>query len=335
MDSTALGFHGGRSISESTSGLHKLSEAVFRIFYRATHGRAYRHNDRLWQHFKLERDAHGAIRTLAYHGTPVPLINGKLRPRRDAGPVHLIATGPSIAQIDYRRLPIETAIGVNGAIALCDRAPVRFDYYCMIDTNFVKSRRDLVERIITQELILFITPLVLLYMLKSFPLEAFRCKIFLLEDICLPTFEPVRDNAALAAHAGGDVYQFSPDSLLGVSFDITRGYFDSKTVAFTALQVLTWLGYKDIYIHGMDLNNTRTLPRFYEHRETMQPSSLELDFDAHIEPSFRLAQPLLLARGVRVVNLSLTSALDSAIFPKQDWSSLCVLRHTTVQRTAA
>lgn len=335
MDTTALGLQGAHSFSEPTSGLRKLSEAVFRAIYRVTHGRAYRHSDRLWHHFKLQRDAQGAIRALTYRGTPVPLLNGQLQPCGNAGPVHLIATGPSIAQIDYHQLPIETAIGVNGAIALYERAPVRFDYYCMIDTNFVKSRRDLVERIITQDLILFMTPLVLFYMLKFFRLETFRCKIFLIEDICLPTFGPQRDNAALAAYAGGDVHQFSPDSQLGVSFDITRGYFDSKTVAFTALQVLTWLGYKDIYIHGMDLSNTRTLPRFYERRETMQPSSIEQDFDDYIEPSFRLAQPLLRAHGVRVVNLSLTSALDSAIFPKQHWSSLCDRHETTPRRTTA
>jgi len=305
------------------------------MFYRATHGRSHRHSDRLWHHIKLERDAHGAIRAMSYRGQPVPLVNGKLKPLHKPGPVHLITTGPSISQIDYRRLPIETAIGVNGAMALYDRVPVRFDYYCIIDTNFVKSRRDLVERVISQDLTLFITPLVLLYMLKFFTLEMFRCKIFMLEDICAPTFAPARDCQTLAACTDADVHQFRPDAMLGYSFDMTRGYFDSKTVAYTALQVLTWLGYKEIYIHGMDLNNRGALPRFYESRETMQPSSLEQDFDAHIEPSFRYAQALLLARGVQVVNLSLTSALDSAIFPKQHWSSLCDRGHLTQRHRSA
>lgn len=303
--------------------LRKLYTAILRTSYRVSHSRVYRHSARLWHHFKIERDAYGAIRTLTFHGKSIPLENGKNLTPLEIGPVHLIATGPSVAQIDYRRLPMASAIGVNGAIALSERYPVKFDYYCIIDTQFVKKRPDLIEKILRQNLTLFVPPLVLWYILQHFPVSALRCKIYLTEEICKPTFLPARDCQELQRLASRDICQFDADSLLGYSFDIGRGFFDSKTVAFTALQVLTWLGYKDIYIHGMDLSNTLSVPRFYETHETMQPSSIELDFAAYIEPSFRKALPLLRERGISVTNLSLTSALDASIFPKRDWNSLC------------
>ena len=323
MESTALELNHRQDFADLTHSLRKLSEAVFRTLYRATHDRAYRHSDRIWHHFKIERDARGAIRTLTFRGRPIPLENGRPIQLAQPGPVHLIATGPSVAEIDYQRLPMACAIGVNGAIALCERGPVKFDYYCMIDTNFIKKRPDLVARILALDLTLFITPLILWYILQRFPLSALRCKIYLMEDVREPTFLRARGSAELQQLADQDICQFDADSVLGYSFDITRGFFDSKTVAFTALQVLTWLGFKDIYIHGLDLSNTRTQPRFYETRESMQPSSIEQDFAGYIEPSFKKAQPLLAARGVKVINLSPASALDAAIFPKLHWSSLC------------
>lgn len=323
MGSTVLGLDQSRDFTDAASAFRKIYEAMYLMLYRASHGRSYRHSARIWHHFKISRDARGAIRALTFRGKAIALENGRDISPRTIGRVHLIATGPSVAQIDYERLQLASAIGVNGAIALCERYPVKFDYYCIMDTNFVKNRPDMVEKILRQNLTLFITPLVLWYILKNFPISALQCKIYLMENVCEPTFLPARGCLELQRIAGRDVCQFDPEAPLGYSFDIERGFFDAKTVAFTALQVLTWLGYKDICVHGLDLCNTQSVPRFYETREAMQPSSIESDFAAYIEPSFRKAQPLLRARGVSVTNLSLGSALDAGIFPKRDWSSLC------------
>ena len=323
VESIVLGLDRRRDFASSPPALRKLYEAMCRMLYRATHDRSYRHSDRLWHHFKIERDVQGAIRTLTFRGTPIPLENGKKIVPHAGGRVHLIATGPSVASIDYQRLPMASVLGVNGAIALIDRYPVKFDYYCMIDTNFVKKRPDLIEKILRQNFILFITPQILWYVLQRFPVSALRCKIYMMEDVCEPTFMPGRGHAELPQVSSADVVQFDAAATLGYSFDLRRGFFDCKTVAFTALQVLTWLGYKDICIHGMDLSNTLSVPRFYETRESMQPSSIESDFAAYIEPAFRKALPLLRERGVSLTNLSLGSALDASIIPKVDWTSLC------------
>jgi len=65
----------------------------------------------------------------------------------EIGSVYLIATGPSVSQIDYRRLRVASAIGVNGAIALAERYPVKFDYHCIIDTQFAQQHRTRFRRL--------------------------------------------------------------------------------------------------------------------------------------------------------------------------------------------
>ena len=63
-------------------------------------------------------------------------------------------------------------------------------------------------------------------------------------------------------------------------------------------------------------------PRFYETMQTRAPTQLDAEFADLIEPSFRHASEILRARGVRVENLSSTSALGEDIFAKVDWRSL-------------
>jgi len=310
--------------------LRKLRGNLLRLTYRALRGRPYRHSARLWRDLRIQRNAAGQIAACWYRGTPLPLWSGApypgaalLRPRSRA---HLIASGPSVAAIDYRQLSLEHVIGVNGAIALQDTQPVRFEYYCIIDTNFVRQRMDLVARIVSADLTLFVTPLVLWFILQRMPLSAIRCRLCLIEDLREPSFLPALSSEAIHTLASVDethrLCQFDRRAGLGYSFDLARGFFDVGTVAYVALQILTWLGFRSIYLHGLDLRNAASTPRFYETTENMQPSGLDHVFADRIEPSFFHAAQLLRARGIVVSNLSLDSALSEEVFPKLDWRML-------------
>ncbi len=320
--------------------LRKLRGNMLRLMYRALHGRPYRHSARLWRDLRIQRNAAGQIAACWYRGTPLPLWNGAPYPGaallRPGSRAHLIASGPSIAAIDYRQLSMEHVIGVNGAIALQDTQPVRFEYYCIIDTNFVRQRMDLVARIVSADLTLFVTPLVLWFILQRMPLSAVRCRLCLIEDLREPSFLPALSNEAIHTLASDDethcLCQFDRHAGLGYSFDLARGFFDVGTVAYVALQILTWLGYRSIYLHGLDLRNAASTPRFYETAENMQPSGLDHAFANRIEPSFFHAAQLLRARGIVVSNLSPDSALSEAVFPKLDWRML--VGTTRISRTS-
>jgi hypothetical protein len=200
---------------------------------------------------------------------------------------------------------------------------VRFDYYCIVDSGFVRQRPDLVERVIGEPLVLFTTPLVLWYIAQHFAIDRMRCRVFLLDDMLFPAGKRARSVDDLrAAHDQGALALFETPQALGFSLDIRRGVFDGCTVAYTALQVLASLGFGRIFLHGVDLVNTANTPRFYESLGAMQPSHLDCYFHSIIEPSFRHAAALLRDRCVQVMNLSMKSALGEEVFPKVHWRTL-------------
>ncbi len=301
----------------------RLSNTFFKLLYRWSHTRAFRHNERLWHGVSIQRDVQGRLAGISIEGVAPPLAELQAVPHHRYALCHLIATGSSVNEIDYDQLDPRHVLGVNGAIALQEKYRVRFDYYCIVDTGFVRNRFDLVRRVLQQNLVLFTTPLVLWYIAQRFALEQMRCRIFLIENVLQPVRQRALSMAELFARPGSEVLSgFDPQRALGFSHDIRRGVFDSQTVAYVGLQVLAWLGFGAIALHGVDLCEAARTPRFYESLDTMQPSALDEHFAQAIEPAFRHAAALLSARGIRVSNLSMRSALGADIFEKVDWRSL-------------
>ncbi|VVE11244.1 hypothetical protein [Pandoraea anhela] len=301
-----------------------MLSTILKLVYRHSHSAKWRHNERLWPHARIERDAMGAIERFTWRGHHVPLARRAELQRLRRLPCHIIASGPSIAEIDYEALPMHHVMGVNGAIALIHVAPVKFDYYCILDAGFVRQRPDLARRIVARDLVLFVTPVVLARLLEMFPMSAFGCRFYLVDDIFKRGLEAARTTRALRAdlRIAASASFVSDESELGFSFDIDNGFFHGGTVAYFALQVATWLGFTEMYLHGLDLRDASHTPRFYETMQTRAPTRLDAEFATLIEPSFRHASEVLRARGVRVENLSRESALGEDIFTKVDWRSL-------------
>lgn len=306
----------------------RARNTFFKLLYRYTHSRAWRHNERLSHGVVLERDDTGRLIGMRTQGQRIACVNAQmaLAPHTHAfGPeCHLVASGPSVNLIDYRALRMTRVLGVNGAIALSERQGVRFDYYCIMDTGFVRNRPDLVERVIREPLTLFTTPLVLWHIAETIGLERIRCRVFLLDEMLLPAGRCAPRVCDLRrTYDASTLALFDAPKPLGFSLDLRRGVFDGRTVAYTGLQVLAGLGFERLYLHGVDLTEAKHTPRFYEaSASAMQPSHLDEHFLDFIEPSFRHASALLASRGVQVLNLSMESALGEDIFPKLRWQTL-------------
>ncbi|CAG4901424.1 hypothetical protein [Paraburkholderia saeva] len=315
----------------------RLSGTFFKLLYRWTHSNAFRHNERLWRDVAIARDASGCLAGISIGGRETQVQNAQSLSVVRPAASHLIATGPSVNDIDYHALDLRHVMGVNGAIALQDRHPIPFEFYCIVDAGFVRKRPDLVARVIQADLTLFTTPLVLWYIAQCLPLEQIHCRIFLIEDILYPAGKrSLRARDLLDAQARSDAVLFDEISPRGFSLNVRRGVMDGRTVAYTALQVLVWLGFDKVFMHGLDLLDAKRTPRFYETAESMQPSSLDAHFEAFIEPSFRGASALLRSMGVHVKNLSPDSALDTSIFEKIDWRTLVPVQSTvSPMRSAA
>lgn len=292
--------------------------AFFKQIYRYTRPRAYRHNENLWPFCRITRSLTGEITQLRYKGQPVPLIDWR---QRFSGDALITATGPSINEIDFSRLPPMTIVGVNGAYALKDR--LNFQLYIIVDMGFIDHRPNTLQSVITDPMLtLFTTLHGIARIINRFTLAAVRCRLALIEDACSRIYKPRVPRDEVACYFSQDPHiRFSPNHPnIAFTTDIRKGIFDAGTVVFWALQILLFLGFTRMYIAGLDMNNFHQ-PRFYESDQDKLPSFLAEKFESIIVPAFTLAGKVLPQYGVEVRNLSLNSALSSKIFEKINFNN--------------
>lgn len=288
----------------------------FKQIYRYTRPRAYRHNENLWPFCRITRASAGDITQLRYKGQSVPLVPLADWYHRFSGDALITATGPSINEMDFAGLPSMTVVGVNGAYALRDR--LDFQLYIIVDMSFIDRRTDVLKAIIADPtLTLFTTLHGIARIIDRFTLAAVRCRLALIEDACYRIYQPKVPSDDVGRRFGQDPHiRLSPDhSDITFTTDIRSGVFDAGTVVFWALQILLFLGFKRLYIAGLDMTNFHQ-PRFYETDQDKLPSFLAEKFESVIVPAFTLAGEVLQQNGVEVKNLSLNSALSSEIFEK-------------------
>ncbi|WP_256977332.1 MULTISPECIES: hypothetical protein [Alcaligenaceae] len=313
---------GGVVLYNGKVGNQRL-DRFWRKFYSAMRSRRMQHNRHLWPYVSIKRDATGAISAFKAfrHSVPLTPISEAFSAPHEL--VHLILSGPSIGEIQYDRLPIETAMGVNGSIALVHKFDIPFKYYCVIDQNFVRRRIDLMREVVSRDLTLFVTPDVLRYLMQGIPPATYKCRICVIEVVSERAYQPSSTPQELLAlaQAGPEMSVFDAERALGFSFNVARGVFDADTVAYAALQVMVAGGVKKMYIHGLDLGFSSGR-RFYDEGARPETSRLVRNFERMIEPSFAHAAHLLQARGVELYNLSLDSALSDRIIPKVNWRTL-------------
>ncbi|MNS37188.1 lipopolysaccharide core biosynthesis protein [compost metagenome] len=309
----------------STSTAHVgggRADRFVRKLFRLLRSRTQRHNQHLWPFVRIWRDRTGVISGFRAFGRSLPLTPLAQGYDRADETVHLILSGPSVAQIPYDQLDIRVAMGVNGAIALARKFDLPFKYYCIIDQNFVRERIELVREIVSRDLTLYVFPEVLRYIMQGIAQDQIRCRICVIEMISERAYQRSAAPAVLKriAAATPDVQLLDAKLGLGYSFDASLGVFDADTVAYAALQVLVSGGAKQVYVHGLDLTVQNGL-RFYGEGDRPQTSRLTRNFTNLIEPSFRFAAEQWRARGVSVFNLSPVSALSADIIERLDWQA--------------
>lgn len=311
----------------------RRADRFVRKLFRMLRSRTQRHNQHLWPFVRIWRDRSGAISGFRAFGRSLPITPLSQGYDRKDETVHLILSGPSVAQIPYDQLDIRAAMGVNGAIALARKYDLPFKYYCIIDQNFVRDRIALVREIVSRDLTLYVFPEVLRYIMQGIPQDQIRCRICIIELIAERAYQRAAAPAELKRIAAvtPDVQLLDAKQGLGYSFDVSLGVFDADTVAYAALQVLTSSGARQVYVHGLDLNVQHGL-RFYDEGATPQSSRLARKFAHLIEPSFRFAAAQWRARGVSVFNLSPISALSAEIIERRDWHGL--LKNDAARGTA-
>ncbi|RZF50803.1 lipopolysaccharide biosynthesis protein [Acinetobacter halotolerans] len=281
-----------------------ITKNILKFLYKSFHSKAYKHNRRYWPYYKTIRNDEGDLEQLFFNKR---LIADHTQPfKSDKKTCVLVATGPSIKEIDHRFFsnPDYDYIGVNGAISL---DYIHFKYYVIIDFNFTTKRFDLVLKVLESNCIFFTTPRCLDIILKRIDPSQIKCQIKIIETIFQDkTVEPFMGKKQ---KIDPEKSYFHLYGQFGFSTNIFNAVFDYLTVPYVALQVAYAIGFKEIYIAGLDMNNF-SQPRFYENSENKQPTMLD-QYLHLIFPAFDAAAQFFTEQNIQVYNLSPQSAIKS------------------------
>lgn len=295
---------------------------LFKQIYRYTHTRPFRHNENLWPYVKIKRATSGEIVKFRYKQQQVPIMQLSSLQGSFSGDLLLAATGPSVKSLHLEKFPAMPAMGVNGAYFLHDR--VDFKFYVIVDMGFIDQKPEIIRNIIdNQGLTLFTTVQGVTKIIDKFSLAKIKCRFAVIEDAAFKIYQPMIDNDALwsAYHDNQNVVFAADRKDIAFNHDIRSGIFDAGTVVYWAFQILTFLGFKQLYIIGLDMNNFHQ-PRFYETAENKLPTNLEVKISHLVMPSFHHASQIMKTKKIAVKNLSVTSAISNEIFDKVDSDEL-------------
>jgi KDO transferase-3 len=243
--------------------------------------------------------------------------------RESGGDCFVIATGPSVADLDLRRLTDRTCIGVNGSILKAAESDLTLDYYVVTDRTFANDRFELLRQALRSPARCVFSFRVLSEICEREPALLEREDVYLLPELNFVYGEPKRSPEAFDAWADRQ-----PDLLLhpearrmagrvGFSKSLEKGVFTGQTVVFCALQLAHAIGFGRVFILGMDLGGPQAdYRRFYEAEGLTSRTRLGEDFEPIIRPSFELVGRVRDEDGFEVYNLSPESRLAGAVVPK-------------------
>lgn len=233
----------------------------------------------------------------------------------------IVATGPSLNEIDFRQLASETLFGVKGAITKCNKS-LFMQYHIVSDASFIPQRFPFIEKMIHSGADCLFSFVALNHICECNPDLLKADNIFLLPEINYHYDIPKKNAVEFDQWA-----ESKPDLILhdtvklskgrvGFSKNINLGVFTAQTVVFEAVQTAAYLGFKKINILGMDLNFSPDASRFYEHQNNAVKSRINRDFEPYILPSFEVARIVGEQEGFEIYNLSLNSRLPGSVIKK-------------------
>ena len=239
-----------------------------------------------------------------------------------SGSCYVMGTGPSIQSMNLRTLKGQYLIGVNGAIAMFNELGIRPNAYVITDRDFFENRFEMVRDVMLSGAKCFFSFAGLSRICQREPELLRDANVYLTEVVNRRYGVPRLSQAAFIEWAYSDPDFVMPDekrtddSRVGFSRNMEKGVFCGRTISFRALQIAYYLGFRKLYVLGMDLNYKGDNPRFYETSEQMRPSKIDKDYEPYILPAFRALSALCETGEVMAYNLSSASRLPVDIMAR-------------------
>lgn len=140
----------------------------------------------------------------------------------------IIGNGPSLTPEDLDKLKYELSFASNSIYKIFDRTDWRPTYYCATDHKMIK--------IIKKEII-----------------SKIKGEMFI--GICDFRYNPRIPGAKYVKMIVEEVYPQMPK----FSENILNGCYEGRTVTYTAIQIAVYMGFKEIYLLGIDHNYSAVL----------------------------------------------------------------------------
>jgi len=236
------------------------------------------------------------------------------------GSCFVFANGPSLSEIDIEKLSGSHCFGVNGAIVKFRDSSVRPQFYTIADPRFLSLHFDLVTEVLESGCHSFFTFNTLSRICEIDASVLVGKSLFLYDMINQYYQQSMLSNEACIEHFKENpllAFQEPFDNRIGFSQAPDVGVFGGRTITFQALQMAYQMGYKHIFLLGLDLSHSGS--RFYESSigsKKSHSSKLDQDYEPIIKPAFTFASQLIQENKVKIYNLSEHSRLPASIIPK-------------------
>ncbi len=225
------------------------------------------------------------------------------------GSVVILGSGVSAKDFPIAEFSSVPVIAMNGSIAMLDAVGLGPFFYLCTDRDFPRQQPELFATAVRTSAHLALWP----EQLESLEVPP--------GTVCYPLSKAKDPGLADWLGARDGVYVrnralWSKRSRsIGFSKDLSHGFFDARTVAYVALQLAYHLGFDDVLLVGLDMN--QSAGRFYEREgQARSPCGLDQHWERRILPSLSLMADQVLNRDFRAYNLSASSRIPDTVIPK-------------------
>lgn len=239
------------------------------------------------------------------------------------GPCFLVATGPSMKEVDLKDLRGYETISFNGAINLFLKNEMVPDHVLIPDVRIFENCFEFVEKSVLSGANCFFSYDGLSRICERNPELLRRGNIYLIESINCKYDQLLSASGwpVNPADAPVGIYMSKeyPDNrkrrgVMGFSCDAERGFFFGRTVAYLGVQLAHWLGSSPVFILGMDLGGTGKV-HVYAGNANGKPDFLRY-YEPEIRVPFEIARRAAEVENFSVYNLSEQSTLPASVIPK-------------------
>jgi KDO transferase-3 len=244
--------------------------------------------------------------------TPINL----LKQQKSNRAAFIVASGPSLREMDIQAISNHASFGVNGSILKFEEQGINPDFYVISDQSFVREHPGIMTKIVEANPHAFFTPAVLneICLIEPDWLKAIQFSVF--ENHFKPHNQKILTYREIMELASTDHEIVTHTGKVGFSLNPEKGVFTAHTIVYFALQLAYGLGFSTIGILGMDLGSNGGSLRFYQSNHRKAPSHVVRDYDTAILPSFMVVRQLIQQGVLDVYNLSPNSRLPDSVIPK-------------------